>query len=285
MKYLSDFKQYGFKPAEIIAFLAKHGINIGDIDAMTEFVTTKNEDFPQWKKLMGLLPDFSHAEAAAALAGIDTNVPYYLGDCENIELRQWEDVITRAIFAGNLKAKETAWQDSFDATATAWKIKPADLMAWCAVNRITYPLPATTAFPQTDTGLRDALSASENELAQLKARVATLEAQEDQRAALQAELNNLRTELSSKVGRLTVISAERDKLKADVAEGKVKTTLLKIIGGLAMDGYGMDIHAQQLKGIGDMVKDLQLKGVDVTEKTLRERMQEAARLIDPPKEK
>lgn len=67
--------------------------------------------------------------------------------------------------------------------------------------------------------------------------------------------------------------------------GKSRTTALKIIGGLAIEAYRMNIHAERLEGISDMVKDLEKAGAGVTEKTLREWIKEAATVIDPPKAK
>jgi hypothetical protein len=131
MKYLSDFERNGFKAVEIITFLATHGINIEGLHDMPESAPPKIKDFPQWKKMMSLLPALGHAEAAAALADIDTHVPYFLGDSENIELSSWEDIMSRSILAGELIATETGWEDNFNAAPKSWSIKPADLMAWC----------------------------------------------------------------------------------------------------------------------------------------------------------
>ena len=76
-----------------------------------------------------------------------------------------------------------------------------------------------------------------------------------------------------------------DSNNANQLVGKAKTTALKIIGGMAIDGYRIDIHAARMEGIGDLVKDLQVIGADVTEKTLREWLKDAATVIEKKKYK
>jgi hypothetical protein len=59
-----------------------------------------------------------------------------------------------------------------------------------------------------------------------------------------------------------------------------RNTLLKIIGGLAIAVYKIDIHAERMEKIGEMVTDLAGQGVSVSEKTLREKLKSAAELIE-----
>ena len=67
--------------------------------------------------------------------------------------------------------------------------------------------------------------------------------------------------------------------KADALGASERTTVLKIIGGFAMEAYRMNIHAERLEGIGEMVKDLERAGASVTDKTLRQWIKEAAGII------
>jgi len=60
-----------------------------------------------------------------------------------------------------------------------------------------------------------------------------------------------------------------------------RNTLLRIIGGLAMATYKMNIHGR-MDGITEILEDLAQHGVTVSEETLRGKLREAARLIDPP---
>lgn len=69
----------------------------------------------------------------------------------------------------------------------------------------------------------------------------------------------------------------------DSLDGKGRTTALKLIGGLVMDAYGMDIHANRLMGVSDLVSNLAGKGISLTEETVSNWIKEAAQVIDKPK--
>ena len=127
-----------------------------------------------------------------------------------------------------------------------WGIKFDDLAAWCLKKGWPYPLPGCISLPTTDVGLGDALAGCERERAQWKARAETLEAADDHRVSLKAEIDQIRGEVRGKIEELALLTSERDALKVDALAGKAKTTALKIIGGLAMKGYGMDIHSDRL---------------------------------------
>jgi len=60
-----------------------------------------------------------------------------------------------------------------------------------------------------------------------------------------------------------------------------KNTYLRIIGALLKDGYRMDIHAGKLSGISELLADLERQGADISEKTLRTIIKEAAELLPP----
>ncbi|MDO8714241.1 MAG: hypothetical protein Q7K13_07170 [Polynucleobacter sp.] len=70
-----------------------------------------------------------------------------------------------------------------------------------------------------------------------------------------------------------------DKGSAKELGNRERNTLLKLIGGLAMDGYGMDIHATRLDKMAEMVNALASCGVMVDEDTLRKHLKAAAELI------
>jgi hypothetical protein len=282
MKYLSDFEHVGFMASEIIPFLANYGINISNVPApsMSESLNLKAETTPEWKQTMSLMPFLTHIEAAYALADFDIDTPCYLSDEAKAFLARKETLIVRAIVSGELAATETDYkEDDYTRTTIAWDIARNDLMAWCAIKGIPYPLPISVAMPQTDTGLREALATSESERATLRARVAELEAQGDHQVVLQAEVSKLRSEIKDKADKLATISLERDKLKADSLAGKARTTALKVIGGLATS-WITDIHSERLDGIGDIEKALQSVGAAVDPKTLRTLVKEGAGLIE-----
>jgi hypothetical protein len=279
MKSLSDFHSCGFEAAEIIRFLEKHGINIGDAPVSSALIT--GDSIPDWKQIMALLPSLTDTEAASAFAGLDLARHGWLADDDQAELSRWQSVVRRAIGAGELVADETDFDH--DGTPEEWSILPTDLAAWCAAKNLAYPLPGGVELPATDAGLRNALNSCEQECAKWKARVGTLEAAGDQRASLQVEIDRLRGELRAKTEEVAALGGDRDALKADSLSGKARSTALKIIGGLAMEGYRMKIHAERLEGIAEMVKDLEKVGAGVAEKTLRVWLKEAANVIDLPK--
>lgn len=94
-----------------------------------------------------------------------------------------------------------------------------------------------------------------------------------EKASLTKDGEDLAATLES--SRKTIEALERDQLL-----GKGRSTALKIIGGLAMGGYGVDLHAGRFKGIGEIVNDMSQKGVVVDEDTLRAYLKEAADLIE-----
>nr|VFJ69028.1 MAG: hypothetical protein BECKDK2373B_GA0170837_12312 [Candidatus Kentron sp. DK] len=100
-----------------------------------------------------------------------------------------------------------------------WKIRHADLAAWCAGKGHPYPLPPlpNEASPlTTDAGLRETLASREEELEQSKSKA----------GKLQAEIARLHGELNSKNG-------EIEKLNADAPPSeRSEKTYLNIIGGL-----------------------------------------------------
>lgn len=82
---------------------------------------------------------------------------------------------------------------------------------------------------------------------------------------------------------LATLRAMRNQMEAEILEptGKSKNSLLRIIGGMAMAGFGLQIH-ERLTGISELVNDLAEVGVSVSEEHLRNRLREAAALIEPP---
>ena len=276
MSYLSEFQTSGFDEVEIVRFLAKHGINIGD--SSIDLRSALEDAFPDWKRVMSLLPSLTDREAASAFADIDMNTAGRLSDDSGAELSRWQTVIQRAIRAGELEADVADFEK--DGKPKAWSIAPAKLAAWCATKGLAYPLPGGINLPATDAELRDALTDCERDRAQWKAKADGLELVGDQRQTLRVEIDRLRDELRAKEDEVAALSKQRDALKEDVLSGKTKSTALKIIGGLAIRGYGLNIHAERLERIGEIVRDLESVGAGVTEKTVREFIKEEANIIE-----
>lgn len=139
--------------------------------------------------------------------------------------------------------------------------------------------------PTADLGLRDALAISERERSAWKVKALELEVMVDDRASQRAEIERLRGELRNANDQAAQLTSENSRLRADALAGKTKTTALKIIGGMAIKGYGMDIHASRLTRIGDLVGDLQRAGAGVSEKTLRDWIKEASTVVERQKAK
>ena len=284
---LSDLDRFGFDKAEITSFLATHGIIIGRIPEAPKHPPSKI--FPEWKQIMALLPALDEVEAAAAFAGIDLGYSGWLSDDAQAALSVWKRVICSAIQSSPPELICSAIQSSppeLIAEATGdlsqkpqYKIKPADLAAWCAAKGREYPLPLIKPLPVTDSELREALATCEQEREQLKSELDKLAQVQTQNRTLQNEIGRLQAEVKEITSEKTKAAAENKKLKDDALAGKTRSTALKIIGGLVKDVYGTDIHAGRLDNIGDIVKALQVQGVDVNEKTLRSYLQEAAKLI------
>ncbi|MCK2097567.1 hypothetical protein [Thauera aromatica] len=270
----------GFLRSDILPLLAEAGVHVGDAG----IVQQQHEDCPDWKLRLAVADYLTDQEVAAAIAGIDLSAPGWLSDQEQAELSAWADIVQRACASGSLKAEGADWNG--DGTPRAWGVRLPDLAAWCASKSppIPYPLPGDPGMgrPATDAGLREALAASEKERAEWKAKAEALIAGQQSCAILQAEIDRLRGELKARADEVAALTAERGALRADALAGKARTTALKIIGGLAMTGHGMTIHADRLEGISEMVRDLQRAGAEITDKTLREWIKGAAAVIDPP---
>ena len=73
------------------------------------------------------------------------------------------------------------------------------------------------------------------------------------------------------------------KANKDDLDPKERTALLKLVGGMAIAAYRLDIHAARIDGIGELVGDLQKQGAAMDEKTVRKYLQEAANIIEKPR--
>lgn len=271
----------GFHRSDILPLLAEAGIAVGDV----EFVQLQRTDWPEWKLRLAVADFLTDTEVAAAISGIDLSAPGWLSDEEQSVLSHWKSIVCRACRSGSLKA--VAADLNGDGTPSAWEVRQPDLAAWCASRNppIPYPLPGSplTPMPTTESELREALAVAERERDNWKSEAQLLGAMRQQIDSQRAEIERLRAEVRAKDDKVAKVTAELERQQADTLAGKARTTALKIVGGLAMKGYGMNIHSARLEGIGEVVKDLQLSGARVTEKTLRDWLKEAAVVIDPPK--
>lgn len=94
-----------------------------------------------------------------------------------------------------------------------------------------------------------------------------------------AVVADLKREIDRLNSELTEANAKVTSLQAESLRGKARTTALRLIGGLAMVGAELDIHSGKFEGITDVIRDLALKGVSVTDDTLRDYLKEASEVI------
>lgn len=271
----------GFLRSDVMPLLAAAGIRLDDTyPVRTEEALRKV--WPDWKLRLAAADYLTVLEAASALMDLDPCAPGYISNEAEAGLSHWKELIKRACGHGSLEAQVSDRHD--DGNPSDWIIAHRALAEWCASKNppIPYPLPGdpTATWPTTDADLREALVASQRERATQETKVKGLLEELQQCSDLRKEIGQLCDELKTKADEVAALTEERDKLKADAIAGKTRTTALKIIGGMAMACYGMDIHADRLAGIGEVVRDLQMVGVDITEKTLRERLKDAAQFID-----
>ena len=268
----------GFLRSDVWPLLAKGGIEVPEV---LSILKPPSLDWPEWKKVMALLPTLSDTEVASAFAGVDLKASSYRSPDEFAEVSRWSEVIHRSIMAAVLPAKAVNFEK--DGEPSEWSITPVDLAAWCVANNREYPLPTRLPLPPTDAGLRAALTQSDQERAQWKEKAETLALVDDQCVSLQDKIRLLRENMRRKADELEVLTLERDQLKVEALNGKSRTTALKIIGGMAIDAYRVDIHSDRMNNIGELERALQTLGASVNAKTLREWLKDAAKVVDPKK--
>ena len=277
-KSLSDFQRIGFHQAEIFPFLEQHGLKVGEAEAPC---APRYKNMP-WKEIMSLSPFFTEEEVAAAFSGIDITSNSFLSDEEEANLSTWRTVVCRAILSTGADALVASVDEcNLDGSPKSWSITPDNLAAWCAVKNHPYPLPNRQTLPSTDSGLQQALTTCMEKNALLKIKAERAESLNQTCQSLQTEIDRLGRELQKKVESEARLNQENSALNKAMIDGKARTTALKIIGGLLIKGYGINIHEPRIDGIGDVVKDLQNAGADVTEKTLRTYIKAAAEVIAP----
>lgn len=285
MIYRSDYETIGFDEGEIVYFLGKLGIDISRKDAnAVPAVDNVARSFPDWKRVMALLPNLTFSDAAFAFADIDPHDGHYLSDDESNELARWKEVLLRAVAAFELMDTEVECVSRNGDSEINRGFEPGALIAWCMSKGIEYPLPMQKAYPTTDAGLREALAKCEKERDEYVLKSEALDAAVEYSKALEGQLTTFKTALHAKEVELKTARAASQSLKVDSLAGKSKTTALKIIGGLVKGAYGIDIHSGRFERIGEAVGDLERAGAGITEKTLREWLKLAADVIDKPYE-
>lgn len=161
---------------------------------------------------------------------------------------EWWNALAEAADGGAIQS------NTWGADRDEQPLNHADIRAWCAASGIKWPVPLPPdAMPATDAGLRAELESAQQQLQEARARIAELEAQQ---AAPPPD--------------------------SEEVAGKTRSVMLRVIGGLAIAGWKIDIHAARLTGLAEIVRDLESAGAAVNEKTLREWLKAATEVIDKP---
>lgn len=280
----SKYHEYGFNFKEISDFLAESSVSLGarhSPDPVT--------GYPEWAYELAPITSFTVNQTRVLMLGCNPFDDFYINDSQSKELAIAEHLLWDAIDNGKLI--------SFKKTNGDDMLKQEDVRTWCeSIGRAwCIPLPEKTnvkneiVIQATNGGdvFLERLQQSERENAVLLEDNNQLSG--DLTKALET-ITHQKQQLIDAAERLKVaireqasFQAEFDILKADALEGKTKSTLLRIIGGIAMSGCGLVIHANRIDGISQAVNDLALMGVSIKEDTLRKHLKAAAELIPKPK--
>lgn len=280
----SKYLEYGFNYKEISDFLAERSVSLGARHSPDPLI-----GFPEWAHGLASISAFTVDQTQYILAGCNPFDSTYLNSAMKVELAIANHFLWDAIENGKLTPyKKSNGQDA---------LKQDDVRTWCdSIGKAwCIPLPdkptvKSELVAQMATGedvVLDRLQQSERENAILLAEKNELT---DSLTKVQATKNQQKQQLTDTTDSLTVAIREKasfqtefDVLKADALEGKTKSTLQKILGGVVMKGYGKDIHANRISGISEIVSDLALCGVLIKEDTLSKHLKAAAQLITKPK--
>ncbi len=92
--------------------------------------------------------------------------------------------------------------------------------------------------------------------------------------AKQKQENNIETLVSENEN----LKRELERLKAEQLQGKNRTSIMKLIAALAVQGYKAELSNGRIANIGEIVADSQKNGTPLDEKTVRNILNEALKL-------
>jgi vacuolar-type H+-ATPase subunit I/STV1 len=284
MKFHSDYYDYGFSRNEIEKFLLGYEINLVKDTSVTTLSRPKT---PVWAEELKAKEFFSVWQAASVLI----NVNPFSSDSENLQYDERynvaRDLLDEAARLGKIKSERQNGDYVFHQN---------EIRTWAASIKREWCIPLLNdnessaiviSEPKSNDVVLQRLQQSERENVVLQADKTRLTESLDKAQTkidqLQQQLEEAADKLISETRSKTEFQTEFDSLKADALEGKTKSTLLKLLGGMAMIGAEIDIHATRIAGINQTVGDLALKGVVIDESTLSKRLKEAAELIAKPR--
>ncbi|RQQ08142.1 hypothetical protein [Burkholderia stagnalis] len=277
MTFRSDYDRLGFKADEIYTFLTDRKIGLEPSEGATVSSAVEQAagtSVADWFKPFIGRYQVSLRWAAAILAGVDLDGSRFLSDDEGAEIGKWQDALIDAIEHQKIAA------GGWGADRGEQMLSHDDIRTWCASRGHVWPIPEPNPQPVTDAELLERLRIAEAECASLKRQLTQMSAITDDRTQLCEQISALKGDVSNLTATLDAANAKIQALEVDQLQGKSRTVALKLIGGLAMTGHGIDIHADRLDGIGEILSDLAGKGISVSEQTLRDRLKDAAEHIE-----
>jgi hypothetical protein len=263
----------GFKTDQVAAFLSQYGIHI-DVD---DPGVDQPVNPPEWALKYRGLKSFTMDSAARIMTGADPSFSGFLTDDGQAEFFVAMQLLEQAIDGGNL---QTGKDKNGNAT-----VFDSEIRTWCRSIGRVWCIPAIdpVPFPTTDAALLENWRELNRKNAELEYQLKNMHGERDDREELRQRADALIKDVARLEGEKAALQVELKDFRADALVGKNKTTLLTLAGGLAIAGFGMDIHAPRLNGIEEMLRDLYEKNVSMTAVTLRHQLKAAAELI--PKRK
>lgn len=170
-------------------------------------------------------------------------------------------------------------------TDNCGRVSHKSIKAWCIASGIDWPLmqgpqaqPVAGAADAANLARR--LAEAELNAERLAQEVAAITAERDR---LHNELQGLAEELVCAKKDAAQNKADLQQANADLLQGKSRTSALKLVGGMAISGFGLSIHDARLNGITGLRNDLDRVGITISEDVIRASLKAAAEIIDPPK--
>jgi hypothetical protein len=280
MAYRFEYYKYGFDYDEIYAVLAKHKIFI---DKHIAKPLTEKGSYPEWAKELSPMKKFTIGQVAMIMQYIHPYETKYFSQEESVAYQIASDLINEAIISGDLIV--------IDSTKNSDFLSHNAVREWCISIGRDWPIPlfipnkANTNIIDTSKDNNQLL----DEVKVLSEKVIILEAKNTELAnLLQTHTETIKRNIDI-VSRLTIteqqlsaVTLEKNKLKNDVLEGKTRSSILKVLGGFAIDAYGTDIHTSRIKGIAELVANLGSVGVVIDADTLSKYLKESAEYVPNP---
>ena len=281
MTFLSDphpdYDRFGFDRVELERFLNLHGRTLTG-QPMQKASDLAETNYPDWARDLIGIDSFTITDAAWLLCGIDPLVSNCPSDEEYRDQNAACRVLSSALNGGQIESVGDDDQGALTLNAEALRL-------WCPTVGRAWPIPPRPHLTARDQDLATDAALMEK-LRQSEVRAVAAESKLKVMGELSDTTKNLREQIAGLQKDVATLEAEKaqaitdvQNLQSEIADGKGKSFMLRLIGGLAMAGAELDIHASRINGISDVVNTLAAKGVITSEETLRKRLKEAAELI------